>query len=137
MKLVELNPSGYFDPWEPSKIEELKNMNTNEPLGQHLLFENDTIKLWDISLEPKERLPFRIQKTDYSWICLTGGLAISRFSDGKICLIRVDQEETGYWEFKENQLVCDLENVGDEVIKINIMEHKPVKENIQIQNTNK
>lgn len=127
MKFVELNPSGNFAPWKPSKIEELKNIDINEPLGQQLLFENENVKLWDISLKHGERLPFRIQRTNYSWICLTGGLAISRFIDGKISLIKIEQGETDYWEFKKNELVCDFENVGYDLMKINILEHKTIK----------
>lgn len=124
MKLTELNPAGHFDSWESCKIEELKNIDPNLPLGNSLLFENESIKLWNITLKLGERLPFRIQKTNYNWICLTGGLAISRFASGKISLVKFEKEDIGYWEFIENELVCDLENIGEDVLNINIIEYK-------------
>lgn len=126
MKLTELNPAGHFEPWSASKIKELKNIDPYEPLGNSLLFENESIKLWNISLMPGERLPFRIQKTNYNWICLTGGLAISRFDSGKICLLRLEKEDIGYWEFTDNKVVCDFENIGEDILNINLIEYKPI-----------
>ncbi len=124
MTLTELNPVGNFNSWEKSKLDELKNIDRNEPLGNSLLFENEGIKLWNITLEPGERLPFRIQKTNYNWICLTGGLAISRFATGKISLVKFEKEDIGYWEFIDNELICDLENIGEEVLNLNVIEYK-------------
>lgn len=132
MKLTELNPVGHFNLWETSKIEELKNIDPNLPLGNSLLFENESIKLWSITLEPGERLPFRIQKTNYNWICLTGGLAISRFASGKISLVKFEKEDIGYWEFIDNELICDLENIGEDVLNINVIEYKLTSNVFQI-----
>ncbi|NJB70623.1 hypothetical protein GGR42_001085 [Saonia flava] len=132
MKLVEINPSGNFDPWSIEKQKELENLNPNEPLGTSLLFENESMRLWNIYLEPGERLPFRIQRTNYNWICMTGGLAISRFNDGKICLVKFDKEDVDYWEFQNNELICDLENIGEEEISINLIEYLPTLKTFEI-----
>lgn len=125
MKFTELNPAGNFKPWETSKVEELKCIDTHQPLGNNLLFEDKSIRLWNISLEPSERLPFRLQQTNYNWICLTGGLAISRYSDGKICLLKFEKEDTDYWVFEKSPIITDFENIGEELLFINILEYKP------------
>lgn len=124
MILTEINPSGQFGAWDSSRIEELKNVTTTTPLGNVLLFENENIRLWNISLNPGERLPFRVQEANYNWICINGGLAISRFEDGKICLVKFEVGDVHYWEFTKDKLVCDLENIGGTKLTINIIEYK-------------
>lgn len=124
MKCVELNPEGNFDPWDPEKIEELNKKDISKSLGQDLLFENDEIRLWDITLWPNERLPFRIQNSAYSWTCLTNGLAISRHYTGKISLLRFAKGDTAYAELSEPDAVRDLENIGEGILKISVVEYK-------------
>ncbi|QLG44209.1 hypothetical protein [Costertonia aggregata] len=126
MKCVELNPTGHFDPWEPEKISELKANDLNRGMGNDLMFENETVKLWGICLRPYERLPFRKQKGQFSWTCVTGGLAISRYSDGKICLLRFEKGDVAYWNLENDELISDLENIGEDVLRITILEHKPL-----------
>lgn len=132
MILTELNPSGNFNTWEPHRIKELKSISSSTPLGNNLLFEDENIKLWSISLDPGERLPFRIQKNNYNWICINGGLAISRFEDGKICLVKFEVGDVDYWEFTEDILVCDLENIGGTKLTMNIIEYKPVTKTVPL-----
>ncbi|KKM79940.1 hypothetical protein LCGC14_1344840, partial [marine sediment metagenome] len=48
MKCVELNPVGNFGPWEASKLRELKKKKLDNSIGQKLLFENNTIKIWEV-----------------------------------------------------------------------------------------
>jgi len=123
MECVELNPVGNFDPWDPEKMHELKN-NISESIGQHLLFENKWIRLWDIFLKPGQRLPFRLQNRSYSWTSLTEGLAISRYSNGKISLLRFRKGDNAYQEFTGSFVISDFENIGEEPLKINILEYK-------------
>ncbi|MEL6917349.1 MAG: hypothetical protein AAFO99_06425 [Bacteroidota bacterium] len=123
MKCVELNPAGNFDPWEPEKINELQRKKISESVGE-LIFENDDLRLWDISLWPKERLPFRRQNNTYSWTSLTDGLAVSRYVNGQITLIHFKKGDTNFVEFPKNNAINDLENIGDNILKINVLEYK-------------
>lgn len=124
MKYVELNPVGNFDTWQASKLEELNNDHISTSLGQDLLFENDEYRLWVICLYPGERLPFRMQNTNYSWTCLTGGLVVSRFADGSINFFKIEKEDTGYFKFKGKRFISDFENVGEDLIELNAIEYK-------------
>ena len=56
---MELNPAGNFDPWEQEKIDELLHQKIKESLTDKLVFENESVKLWDLRLLPGERLDFR------------------------------------------------------------------------------
>lgn len=125
MKCVELNPVDGFDAWDPLKLEELRNSDITDAVGTHL-FENETVKLWEIFLGPNERIPFRKRTRSYSWTCRTNGLAITRNANGQIKLLRLKKGDTGYWEFQKEELVSDLENIGENSLKIVIVEYKVV-----------
>ncbi|NJB72806.1 hypothetical protein GGR42_003297 [Saonia flava] len=124
MKSVELNPVGNFDPWEVSRLNELRKSYLSISLGQKLLFEDDCFKLWSINLYPGERLPFRIQNLNYSWACLNGGMAISRIANGCIKFFNLEKGDTGYFEFEGKNFICDFENVGEDVLELNAVEYK-------------
>ncbi|SNZ00111.1 hypothetical protein [Flagellimonas pacifica] len=124
MQCVELNPVGNFDPWEQDKIDELLHQEITQSLGGKLIFENESVKLWDLYLDPGERIPFRHLNTNYSWVCTTGGLALTRHGNGKINMIKLDPGDTEYCELKGKNLTNDLENIGEDPIIINILEYK-------------
>ncbi len=126
MQCVELNPYGNFDPWEQEKIDELLQQDISDSLGDKLIFENESVKLWDLKLKPGERIPFRRHNTNYSWVCTTGGLAISRQGNGKINMVKLDPGDTEYCEHRGKDYVNDLENIGENPIVINILEYKEI-----------
>ncbi|WP_431121363.1 hypothetical protein [Flagellimonas flava] len=126
MQCVELNPVGNFDPWDQKMIDELLHNDVKESLGDRLVFENETVKLWDIRLEPGERLPFRKHNANYNWVCVTGGLALTRHGNGKISMVKLEPGDTEYWEFRGKNYTNDLENIGDRTIAINVLEYKEV-----------
>ncbi len=124
MQCVELNPAGNFDPWEQEKIDELLHQEISQSLGDRLVFENESVKLWDLRLDPGERIPFRNHNTNYSWVCTTGGLALTRHGDGKINMIKLEPGDTEYCENMGKNYTNDLENIGENTIAINILEYK-------------
>ncbi|WP_420399859.1 hypothetical protein [Flagellimonas sp.] len=126
MQCVELNPVGNFDPWDQKMLDELLHNDVKESLGDRLVFENETVKLWDIRLEPGERLPFRKHNANYNWVCVTGGLALTRHGNGKISMVKLEPGDTEYWEFRGKNYTNDLENIGDRTIAINVLEYKEV-----------
>ena len=124
MKCVELNPVGNFDSWEPIKLEELKGKDIGSISSSNLIFENQSLKLFSFTLQPYERIPFRQHGYDFSWTCPSGGLAISRNSNGKITLLRIDRGATGYYTLERDSSIFDLENIGENLLEIMLIEHK-------------
>ncbi|NVN18345.1 hypothetical protein GUA46_08325 [Muricauda sp. HICW] len=127
MQFVELNPVGNFDPWEQEKIDELLHQQIKESLSNRLIFEDESIKLWDLRLLPGERLNFRRHNTNYGWVCTTGGLLITRYGNGKIDMIKLNPGDTEYFENIGKNYVNDLENIGEDLVVINILEYKQTK----------
>lgn len=123
MQLIELNPAGNFDPWDPVKLDELQNVRCVKKLGQHLFFENETMRLWEICLKPKERLAFHKRSQFYSWTCHTDGLLISRYENGQINMLKFKKGETKYWDFGESGIVADLENIGEDTLVLHVIEY--------------
>jgi len=128
MKIVELNAKGNFDSWDPAKLNELQSKKITEDLCNHLIFENDAIKLWEIVLRPSERIPFRRCKNSYSLTGLTGGVALSRIHNGVIKLIRFQKNDIAFWDFQDYNHICDFENIGEDILRISVTEFKTLKQ---------
>lgn len=131
MKHVELNPSGNFDKWPETKIQELLHYYKTPQKGKQLILANDDVVLWEISLLPGQRLPFQPWHKDLGWTCPNGGLAISRFSSGKILLLSFDKDDNGFKNYDPTDTLFDFENIGESLLTINVIEYKTKKENIE------
>jgi len=123
MNLTEIIPIGDFDSWDKTKLDEIKKEQFSEAIGTSL-FENEEIKLSEIILEPRKRIPFRRHKNNYSCTSFTDGLLISRNINGQVGLIRLKKGDNIFWECKDNEMIHDLENVGEETVKIAVVEEK-------------
>ncbi len=123
MLLVELNPPGNYDSWDPVKLDELQDERCLKTLGQRLFFENETMRFWEIRLKPEERLLFHKRSQFYSWTCCTDGLVISRYKNGQVNLFRFDKDETKYWDLGEPDTVADLENIGEATFVLHMIEY--------------
>ncbi|WP_350291688.1 hypothetical protein [uncultured Croceitalea sp.] len=124
MDCLELNPVHDFTKWEANYIEELNLLEFKESLGSMLLFEDDSIKLWNLKLEKGERMPFWRNNKDYSWISETDALLKSRFGNGKIALVRIAKGETKYQENSGKDYINDLENIGETTAIFKVLEYK-------------
>ncbi len=124
MNILEINATGNFETWNPSTIQEVKDKNLSNDLGHNLLFENENVRIWEVVLLSNERLPFREIKFDYSWVSLTSGLAISRYADGKINLMRFEKGDSAFVKYEEHNAICDLENKGGDLLFIQMTEFK-------------
>lgn len=120
---TEINAPGNFESWDALKLKEARAGNYSTDVGK-ILFENDKIVLWEIVLAPSERLPFRRHKNSYSCTCFTDGLVLLRNINGKISLLRMTRGGHYYVECKDEEIVQDLENVGENTIKIAVVEEK-------------
>lgn len=135
LKYVAINDAGNFNTWNPAHIRELKNNEISTDLGQRILFENEYLRIWEVVLLPKERLPFRKMNLDYCWIAGSEGMMITRFSDGKIVLMHLEKGDSEFLEHENKHAIYDLENVGQDTLIFQMTEYKGeqlfVKERIQ------
>lgn len=112
--------SGTFDP--AAFAGELHG-SPNYDVGTRLLLQNDRVKVWEIVLEPGQRVPFHWHVHPYFYVCAAPGRVRTRFANGY--LVEGD-EEAGGVAFMEHSMeqpgVHDLENVGDTTIRYTTVE---------------
>ena len=126
MNCLELNPSNDFTKWEDQYIKELHSLEFKESLGNLLLFEDDTIKLWNLKLNKGERMPFVRHNKDYSWISESDAILKTRWGNGRISLIRVGKGDTEFFENSEKNVINDLENLGNNPVVFKVLEYKQI-----------
>jgi len=124
MNCLELNPAHDFTKWEDKYVKELHMTEFNESLGNLLLFEDETIRLWNLRLGAGERIPFLRHNKNYSWISETNAVLKSRFGNGRISLIRINEGDTEYFENSGKNFINDLENLGDTPVIFKVLEYK-------------
>ncbi|WP_160170116.1 cupin domain-containing protein [Aquimarina megaterium] len=125
MVTKELNPAGSFKNWDSTKMQELQNSNKSNRIGNTLLFEDDSIKVWSILLKPGDQLPFHKHTKNYTWICLTQGVAISHHENGRIVEIKYQKGDLSYYDHDtKGDFVHDLKNTGNLLLKFNTIEYK-------------
>lgn len=124
MECVELNKVGDFHSWEKTKLKELDTEKISNVIGEKL-YENKIFTIWDVTLEPNERIPFRKLASDFTWTCITDGLALTRNINGKIDLVKFKKGDTAHWKYEKNAIISDFENIGEQALKIVIVQHNP------------
>jgi hypothetical protein len=127
LKFIDINATGNFNTWNPSHIKELKENEFSTDLGQKVLFENEYLRIWEVVLLPKERLPFRKINLDYCWVAGSEGMVISRFSDGKIVLMHLEKGDSEFLEHEKKHAIYDLENIGQDILFFQMTEYKGEK----------
>lgn len=109
-------PGPDFDPEDFR--DELDGVTNNRTLGNEVWFENDRIRVWDVSLHPGERLAFHCHDEDYFWVATDGGRILQRYDDGTSRIVDVKVGETNFLTYKGDQrTVHDLENIGDTFVR--------------------
>ncbi len=105
-----------FDPADFG--EELENARENRRIGNTLWFENDRIRVWDVSLQPGERLGFHCHDEDYFWTATDGGRILQRYDDGTSRIVDVEVGDTNFLSYDGDQrTIHDLENIGDTFVR--------------------
>lgn len=125
MKVQIINTQGQFEKWESNVFHELIKDEISNAVGQAIIFENEQLRVWCTHLQPEGRIPFHRHTTSYTWVCLTNGKAISRYQNGKVCEITYQRGDLSYYDHDaKNDLVHDLENVGETVLEFVTTEYK-------------
>jgi len=104
---------------------ELEAASANRQIGTSLWFENDHVRVFEISLEPGERGPFHVHDATYFWTVVAPGRGLQRFVDGTLVVHDYALGETKYLENSpDDPLVHDLENAGDSTLRFVTVELK-------------
>jgi hypothetical protein len=102
---------------------ELDAAATNFQVGTTLLFENEALRVWDIMLEPGERLPLHRHRTSYFYRSHAAGMLRVRFPDGTESVYPTEVDEVHFHEIGPDDVVVhDLENVGDTTVSFTTVE---------------
>ncbi|WP_052337110.1 cupin domain-containing protein [Nocardioides alkalitolerans] len=105
-----------FDP--QTYADELRDVRENRRIGTRIWFENDRVQVWDLSLQPGERLPFHCHDQDYFWTVTDPGRVLQRYDDGTSRVVDVEVGHTNFLTYAGDQCtVHDLENVGDTFVR--------------------
>jgi quercetin dioxygenase-like cupin family protein len=94
--------------------DELAVVGDNRNVGTRLWFENDHVQVWDLSLQPGERVPFHTHDQMYFWTVTDPSRLMQRFDDGTSRVADVEVGHTNFMEYGPgDRTVHDLENAGD------------------------
>ena len=119
----EAGERGTFDTNEFA--DELAWAPHNHEIGTALWFENESIRVFGIDLQPGERGPFHVHDCTYFWTCIEAGRGLQRFADGTYAVRDYSVGETKYLVHSpEDALIHDLENVGSTPLRFVTVELK-------------
>lgn len=109
----ELATSG-FQGWTDSIKREFSANAYNGKIGTDLVFENDSVRVWHMTLEPGERMPVHRHVLTYFWTAVTPGRFLQRTYDGTTYESDYQAGLTHFYHVKSGEFALhDLENVGD------------------------
>ncbi len=100
--------------WPPWVREEFDQNQMNGCVGTQLLSEDGRVRVWDIRLQPGERIGFHRHVLDYFWTAVTPGRARSHQADGSTVETDYFAGETRHESYGAGEhKIHDLENTGD------------------------
>ena len=93
---------------------EQERANPNPCVGSRLLSENEKVRVWEIRLQPGERIGFHRHVLDYFWTSVSGGRGRQHVHDGTTVEYTYQPGETRHETYGAGECkVHDLENLGD------------------------
>jgi len=102
------------DPWPEAISREFERNQTNGCVGTRLISETDRVRVWEIRLNPGERIGFHRHVLDYFWTAVNAGRARSHMQDGSTMERSYYAGETQHESYGPGEgKVHDLENTGD------------------------
>jgi len=98
----------------PAEIQaEFATQAFNPRVGTKLLSINERVRVWEIRLQPGERIGFHRHVLDYFWTAVTPGSALSHQGDGSVVKATYTAGQTQHYVFGPGEWkLHDLENVG-------------------------
>jgi beta-alanine degradation protein BauB len=116
-----------FAAWPQWRRDELAANTANGRVGTILVAESPRGRVWHLTLQPGERLPFHRHVLDYFWtVTSPGGRGRSHYGDGRIVEVEYVEGETRHLYFaKGDSMIHDLENVGTIPLSFVTVEYLP------------
>ncbi|MDB4297365.1 hypothetical protein N9901_01280 [Flavobacteriaceae bacterium] len=128
MRVTEINKKGNWSSslWTLSMKEALKNSKNNTCVGEKLLLETTTFKVWSIYLAPGKTLAFHKHNKPYFYTIKNDGKSRSFYEDGSITETYYKKDAIKYFSNlnKENYFIHNLENIGNTTLIFTTTEFK-------------
>ena len=102
-----------LDQWPDWLKADFEKNQLNGCIGTLLLSESKRVRVWEIRLDPGERLPFHRHVLPYLWVTVTPSQVRSHYLNGAIEDQVHKAGDTMHNEFGKNEfMVHDLQNIG-------------------------
>jgi len=88
------------------------NQKIPSAVGTKLLFENDPVRVWDLTLEPGEAIPLHRHELDYLYVVIGDGTLQTEFADGTTDPPRDMADGEVRFRPVDNEAVHATRNVG-------------------------
>lgn len=109
----ELTTSG-FEGWSDEIRQEFRTNVYNGQIGTDLMFENDSVRVWHMTLQPGEKMPVHRHVLTYFWTAITPGRFLQRTYDGTTYESNYEAGLTHFYDVGYGEFALhNLENVGD------------------------
>jgi beta-alanine degradation protein BauB len=95
---------------ERDYVRETATMRVLGPIGDKVLFENEFVRVWSVTLDPGQRQPWHQHLLPYLIVPLTEGKNEMTFDDGRV---RQTQEKPGEVIWREPGIPHELLNCSD------------------------
>lgn len=103
-----------FDGWSQAIKQEFRTNAHNGRIGTDLVFENETVRVWHMSLKPGENMPVHRHVLTYFWTAITPGRFLQRTYDGTTYESSFEAGLTHFYRVGQGEFALhNLENVGD------------------------
>lgn len=103
-----------FDGWSAEIRQEFQNNEFNGRIGTDLVFENNLLRVWHMTLQPGEKMPVHRHVLTYFWTAVTPGRFLQRTHDGTTYESDFEAGLTHFYDVKDGEFALhNLENVGE------------------------
>lgn len=111
--------------WPTWVRDEYERDGRNGCVGTKLVSETERVRVWEIRLQPGERIGFHRHVLDYFWTAITPGRALSHMEGGRTVERDYGAGETQHESYGPGQYkVHDLQNTGDSELIFTTVEFK-------------
>lgn len=103
-----------FEGWSDEIKKEFETNEFNGRIGTELVFENESVRVWHMTLEPGEKMPVHRHVLTYFWTAITPGRFLQRTYDGTTYESNYEAGLTHFYDVGKGEFALhNLENVGD------------------------
>jgi hypothetical protein len=114
-----------FHTWPDEVRQDFIDNEFNGEVGTRLLSESDRVRVWEIRLQPGQRVAAHRHVLDYFWTAINPGSSRQHTADGTTREVTYVPGQTRHFHFAGGEyLLHDLENVGDTELLFSTVEFR-------------